>query len=63
MVIITASLLYFLSLIDFIPEFILGLGILDDAIALKYVIFNLTKELKQYKHWRDINASSKNSSI
>ena len=63
MVIITASLLYFLSLIDFIPEFILGLGILDDAIALKYVIFNLTKELKQSKHWRDINASGKNSSI
>jgi len=63
MIIITASFLYFLSPIDLIPDFIFGLGILDDAIVLKYVISTLDKELRQYKNWLDSSSKEKDSPI
>ena len=48
-----ASLLYFLSPLDFIPDFILGLGFIDDIYILTLVYKQLTKDLEKYKQWKE----------
>lgn len=50
---IIGSLLYFISPIDVIPDFILGIGFLDDAFIIGYVFNKLAKELVKYQDWKD----------
>lgn len=49
---IIGSLLYFISPIDVIPDFILGLGFLDDAFIIGYVFNKVAKELDKYQDWK-----------
>ena len=51
---IIASLLYFLSPIDVIPDFILGIGLLDDAFVLGYVYKRVAKEIDKYQEWKSM---------
>lgn len=53
MVLIVAGILYFISPIDIIPDFIFGIGIVDDALVLKYVLQAVNQELIAYKDWKD----------
>lgn len=48
-----AGLLYFISPLDFIPDFIFGLGFIDDIYILTLVYKQLAKDLEKYKIWRD----------
>ena len=50
---IFASLLYFISPIDFIPDFIVGLGFTDDIYILTLVYKQVNKDLEKYKLWKD----------
>ena len=50
---IIGSLLYFISPIDVIPDFILGLGFLDDAFIIGYVFNKVAKELTKYQDWKN----------
>jgi uncharacterized membrane protein YkvA (DUF1232 family) len=49
---IAAGLLYFISPIDVIPDFILGLGFVDDAYILSIVFRQVAKDLEKYKTWK-----------
>jgi len=49
---ILASLLYFLSPLDFIPDFILGLGFMDDVYILTLVYKQVAKDLALYEAWK-----------
>ena len=49
---ILAGLLYFISPLDLIPDFIIGLGFLDDVIVLRFVYKKMRKELDQYQLWK-----------
>jgi uncharacterized membrane protein YkvA (DUF1232 family) len=49
---IIASLLYFLSPIDLIPDFIAGFGFVDDAYILSIVYRQVAKDLEKYKAWK-----------
>ena len=51
-VIFLATLAYIISPIDLIPDYILGLGQLDDAAILGLSLFLLEKELMKYSEWR-----------
>lgn len=45
---ILGSLLYLVSPIDIVPDFMIGLGLLDDAAVLLFVWSALKSELKEY---------------
>ena len=49
---VVAGLLYFISPIDLIPDFIVGLGLLDDVIILRFVYKKVQKELDKYQIWK-----------
>ena len=49
---ITAGLIYLVSPIDMLPDFILGLGFMDDAMILGYIIKQLYSIIDDYKIWR-----------
>ncbi|MDQ7060399.1 MAG: YkvA family protein [Sulfurimonas sp.] len=50
---IAVMLIYIISPIDFIPDFILGLGFIDDFIVIKIVLMFVKKDLEQYELWRN----------
>lgn len=49
---VIGSILYFVSPIDLIPDFIVGLGLVDDVAVIGYTIKKVSKELDEYKKWR-----------
>ena len=50
---IVAALLYFISPLDLIPDFLVGLGFVDDAFILGLVYKQVLKELHKYQAWKD----------
>lgn len=52
-VIIVAALLYVVSPIDFIPDFIPGLGWTDDISVILYVFKKMGDELDLYQLWKN----------
>ncbi|MDY6813903.1 MAG: YkvA family protein [Pseudomonadota bacterium] len=51
LLLIAGGLLYFVTPIDAMPDFISGLGLLDDATVLMFVIQRLRGELDRFRHW------------
>ncbi|MCC9009266.1 YkvA family protein [Pseudomonas putida] len=56
LVTIVAGLLYFVSPIDAIPDWLLGVGFLDDIAVLGWVLKTVAEELARFKAWRDSQA-------
>ena len=54
-VIFVVALAYIISPIDLIPDYIIGLGQIDDAVILGLSLYFLEKDLRKYKEWRDRN--------
>ncbi|MDR4946165.1 YkvA family protein [Neobacillus cucumis] len=50
---IIGALLYFISPIDIVPDFIIGLGLFDDAAVIGYTLKKLSKELNEFQKWKD----------
>ena len=51
-VIIVAAVLYFVVPLDEIPDFIFGLGFLDDVAVIGYVFGQLTEEMYAFEQWQ-----------
>ncbi|MFA6278158.1 MAG: YkvA family protein [Pedobacter sp.] len=49
---IVGGLLYFISPLDLIPDFIAGLGFVDDALILSLVYKQVAKDLEKYLSWK-----------
>jgi len=49
------ALAYTISPIDLIPDYIIGLGQIDDAVILGLSLYFLEKDLRKYKEWKDRN--------
>lgn len=52
MISVVAGLMYFLSPIDAIPDFILGIGMLDDIAVLAWVMRSIEVEMNAFRAWR-----------
>lgn len=51
-----AGLVYLISPVDIVPDFIPIAGWLDDIAVLKFVLDRLSSELKQYAEWHKIHS-------
>jgi len=51
-VVLVAALLYFVVPLDVIPDFIFGIGFLDDAAVLGYVFSQLQEEIQAFLVWQ-----------
>lgn len=49
---IIAAIIYFVSPIDFIPDFIFALGFVDDAAVLGFTFKQISKDLDKFKEWQ-----------
>ena len=54
-----AGILYFLSSIDFIPDFIPGIGLIDDVFVIGLVLKKIHSDLRKYEEWK-YNRSKRN---
>ena len=52
---VVAALIYFLSPIDLIPDFIPGVGLIDDLAIISFCIYGIKNDLDDYKKWKEIN--------
>lgn len=52
MVSVVAGLMYFLSPLDLIPDWIPVIGMLDDIVVLAWVMKSLETELNAFREWR-----------
>lgn len=52
MISVIAALLYFISPLDLVPDFLVGLGFLDDAVILGFVFKKISQELEKYQVWK-----------
>ena len=46
-----ATVIYFLNPFDVAPDFIPGIGYLDDAVVLGFVVNSIKKELDKFLRW------------
>lgn len=49
---IAVTLLYFVSVADFVPDFFIGIGLVDDAAVIAYAVKHIQSDLEQYKIWK-----------
>lgn len=54
-IMIIAGILYFVSPVDLIPDFIVGLGLVDDAAVIGFVIKSISDDLESFKEWKEQN--------
>lgn len=59
LVTIVAGLLYFVSPLDAIPDWLLGVGMLDDIAVLAWVLKTVDGELAAFRAWRERQAPEK----
>src|SRR5262245_2259675 len=48
-----ATIIYFLNPFDVAPDFIPGVGYVDDAVVLGFVVNSIKKELEKFLRWEN----------
>lgn len=52
MIMIISALVYLLNPLDVLPDFIIGLGFMDDLSVFTYLLTKIKGELDKYKDWK-----------
>ena len=60
---VVAALLYFLTPVDAIPDWVVGFGFLDDLAVLAWVVQRWKAELDAFKVWRDSQSADVRASL
>ncbi len=60
-VMIIVAVAYFVFPLDLLPDFIVGLGFVDDVAVLGFVIGQINKDLEDYRVWKETNSGGKSS--
>ena len=53
LVAVVAALVYFLTPLDMVPDWLPGVGLLDDLAVLAWVLRTWSGELQAYRDWRE----------
>lgn len=53
-ILIMSGLLYLVNPFDLVPDFLIGIGFLDDIYVMKFIIKKITKEIDRYNAWKNI---------
>lgn len=53
------ALVYFVTPTDFVPDFILGLGFVDDMAVLSWVLSLIKQDLEHFRNWEIQNQKKK----
>ena len=48
---LVAALIYVLSPVDFLPDFIPGIGLIDDAAVLVFLLHSMAQDLAAFRLW------------
>ncbi|UVT17732.1 MAG: DUF1232 domain-containing protein [Nitrospira sp.] len=48
---LAAAILYVLSPVDLIPDFIPGIGLIDDAAVLTFLLHSMAQDLAAFRTW------------
>jgi len=51
LVAVVAALLYVISPLDLMPDFIPGIGLFDDAVVLAWLLSSIAKDLDRFREW------------
>ena len=51
MAIVVAGLLYFISPIDLVPDFLGAIGFIDDVAILGFIFASIQRELQAFRRW------------
>ncbi|MDD2389610.1 MAG: DUF1232 domain-containing protein [Desulfobacterales bacterium] len=46
------AILYIINPLDLIPDYLLGIGQIDDAAVMALCLFLLDRDLEEYKEWK-----------
>ena len=57
---VTASIIYFLTPFDIIPDFIVGLGFIDDLSIISYTFRQVQTDIDKYQVWRSVRELGNN---
>lgn len=49
---IAVGILYFISPIDLIPDFLFGMGLIDDAAVLAFIAKQIHNDIHKYEEWK-----------
>ena len=49
---IIGAIIYFVSPLDVVPDFLVGLGIVDDAAVISFTLKKLSVEINEFKKWK-----------
>lgn len=60
---VVAALLYFLSPLDALPDWLPGLGFIDDLAVLGWVMRKWSDELTAFRNWRDAQPPSRKAAL
>ena len=55
---VAAAVVYFVAPLDAIPDFLLGLGYIDDVAVIGYVLKQLQSELEAFRAWQSNNKTT-----
>ncbi|WP_435635203.1 YkvA family protein [Pseudomonas solani] len=60
---IVAGLVYFLTPVDAIPDWVLGVGLIDDLGVLAWVLKTWSAEIDAFRHWREAQTPEVSASL
>jgi uncharacterized membrane protein YkvA (DUF1232 family) len=50
---VIGAIIYFVSPVDVVPDFIAGLGIVDDAAVIGFALKKIGSEIEDFKNWKN----------
>lgn len=61
LILIVAAFIYFVSPVDLIPDFIPGIGYIDDARIIIFVFQSIFEDIQEFERWKESKASDPGS--